>query len=301
VFYNNSYYDGNNAAATTADFNAIAPHTSVSGGHGPHSTGLDEPSKELGKDALLPGETATFANYTSYELGINGVMVDIVALAAPGLINEQDDFIFRVGNSDDPSGWTQLTGADLPSVDVFAGAGSIDPGSGSPSDRVTLIWPDHTIEKTWLQVTVLATPTTGLAEIGVDGNTGQLVGDVFYFGNAIGETGEGNTSTYGYVTVADELGARNHPHNFLAPAFVSDPYDHNKDSFVTVADELISRNNGTNFLDALRLITVPAVASPNAEEDLPRWPPPRRTPKRLRPGTRSSNRTPTTIRNPSIG
>jgi len=55
VFYNNSFYDGNNPAINAADDEAIATN----------------------KQALLPGQTATFANYTSYSKGINGVMVDV--------------------------------------------------------------------------------------------------------------------------------------------------------------------------------------------------------------------------------
>jgi len=41
---------------------------------------------------------------------------------------------------------------------------------------VTLIWADNTIQKQWLEVTVLATVNTGLA-----------APDVFYFGNAMGK------------------------------------------------------------------------------------------------------------------
>lgn len=61
VFYNNSYFDGRNPAADTSDDNAIATD----------------------KQALLPGQTASFTNYTSYSKGINGVMVDIAGLGSP--------------------------------------------------------------------------------------------------------------------------------------------------------------------------------------------------------------------------
>jgi len=54
IFYNQSAFDGNNAQANAADDNAIATD----------------------KQALLPGESATFANYTSYSRGINGIMDD---------------------------------------------------------------------------------------------------------------------------------------------------------------------------------------------------------------------------------
>ena len=52
------------------------------------------------KTPLLPGGTATFANYTSYALGINGILVDIQNL--PGTPTAAD-FVFKVGNNDDPS------------------------------------------------------------------------------------------------------------------------------------------------------------------------------------------------------
>ncbi len=47
---------------------------------GPAAQRGDEVDKELGKDALLPGQTASYANYTAYDKGINGVMVDVYAL-----------------------------------------------------------------------------------------------------------------------------------------------------------------------------------------------------------------------------
>jgi len=247
IFYNNSYYDGNNPAANPADFNAIAPHTSITGGHGPHPTGKDEAAKELGKDALLPGQTASFANYTSYSKGINGIMIDMAGLDGP---LTTADFQFRVGNSNDPSAWA--VAPDPTSITIFSGAGTPD-SEGLPTDRITLIWADSAIRKTWLQITVLATENTALE-----------TPDVFYFGNAIGESGSGNTSLYAFVTVTDELAARTHPHNFLNRALVSDPTDFNKDSFVTVSDELLARTNGTSFLNALKLITVPAAPAGGA-------------------------------------
>ena len=82
IFYNDSAFDGNNVAASAADDNAIATD----------------------KQALLPGQTATFANYTSYTNGINGIMVDIASLPTFGLSDA--DFTFLVGNSSDPTTWT---------------------------------------------------------------------------------------------------------------------------------------------------------------------------------------------------
>jgi hypothetical protein len=170
-------------------------------------------------------------------------MVDIAGL---GGSPTAADFEFKVGNSADPSTW-----ADAPapsSITVFPGAGIPD-SQAVASDRITIIWPDNAIEKQWLQVTILVTANTALAEP-----------HVFYFGNAVGDSGSGNTATYAFVTVTDELAARNHAHNFLNRALVSDPCDYNKDSFVTVTDELLSRNHGTNFLNALKLFTAPGGA-----------------------------------------
>ncbi|MHC4295020.1 MAG: hypothetical protein ACYSTL_05490, partial [Planctomycetota bacterium] len=82
------------------------------------------------KSALLPAQTATFANYISYSRGINGIMIDI---ANPG-------------------------GVPTPtSVTVRAGAGV------GGSDRVTLIFGDSDAHNSkWMRITVKATGNTGL-------------------------------------------------------------------------------------------------------------------------------------------
>ena len=47
------------------------------------------------------------------------------------------------------------------------------------SDRVTILWEDNAVENGWLQTTILAGDETGLP-----------ADDVFYFGNAPGESGD---------------------------------------------------------------------------------------------------------------
>ena len=74
IFYNRSFHDG-----TTS---------SVSDGPN-YNNAIDD-----SKSALLSG-TATFANYTGYSRGINGIMVDI-ANAADGASITEADFEFRV-------------------------------------------------------------------------------------------------------------------------------------------------------------------------------------------------------------
>ena len=211
VFYNNSSFDGNDPAAGEADDAAIADD----------------------KRALLPGQTAVFANYTSYRGGINGVMVDIIGLAAAPTV---EDFEFHVGNDDDPAGWTPV--ADEPAI-------SVRPGEGiGGSDRVTIIWADNAIQKQWLQVTVRQ-----------GGNIGLSQPDVFYYGNAIGESG--NSTTDAKVNVADMLAVRDNQRNFLDPAPVDFGFDYDRDARVDIVDMLIARENLTHFLNALQLIRVP--------------------------------------------
>ena len=208
IFYNNSAFDGNNSGANAADDSAIATD----------------------KQALSAGSTATFANYTSYSKGINGIMIDIVGLSfAPNA----SDFQFKVGNDSSPSGWA--TAPAPVSITRRVGAGS------ESSDRVTIIWADNAIEKQWLEV-------TAKVSLGIPSD------EVFYIGNAIGETG--NSASDAQVTPTDEVAVRNNPASLgVNPAGVTNLYDFNRDRKVGPTDSIISRNNGTNSSTALGLIT----------------------------------------------
>ncbi|HUU19719.1 MAG TPA: hypothetical protein VMW72_21390 [Sedimentisphaerales bacterium] len=213
IFYNNSFFDSYDPATNAADDGAIA----------------------LDKAALLPGQTATFANYTSYNRGINGIIIDIDSLTGvPGA----PDFQFYVGNSSDPFSWVDAPAPS--SIAVRSGAGTVG------SDRMTLIWADNLIEKQWLQINVLSTSTTGLP-----------VDDVFYFGNAVGESG--NDPTNAWVNSYDFILTGG---NHLDPAPIDSNYDYNRDGLVDNADESITLNNQIHFLNALRLITVPRGPEP---------------------------------------
>ena len=213
LFYNNSKFD----AAT--DANAIATD----------------------KQALLPGSTATFANYTSYSKGINGIFVDIQKLAIPGALTAAD-FTFKVGNDNNPAAWT--TAPSPASVTVLAGAGT------GGADRVVLTWTDNAIDNQWLQITVKANANTGLA-----------AADVFYFGNAIGESG--NNSGNAVVDSQDESLALANKSGF-ASAPITNSYDFNRDGRVTVADVLLARHNHTDTGGALVLISAPLSGAPLA-------------------------------------
>ncbi|MCD6303466.1 MAG: VCBS repeat-containing protein, partial [Planctomycetes bacterium] len=222
LFYNESYFDGDDPAGNSHDDGAIA----------------------FEKRALLPGQTASFANYTSYTRGINGIMVDIGDLPRSGTVTA-DDFSFKVGNSQDVAAW-----AVAPAPQEVA----VRPGEGcGGSDRVTITWADGAIRNEWLQVTVKATANTGLTQ-----------DDVFYFGNALGEAGDrpGNT----YVNATDELLARVNKTTRTERAEIDNPYDYNRDSHVNALDELWARVFKTSRTTALVLLNAPAEELPAAAE-----------------------------------
>jgi hypothetical protein len=211
VFYNGSNFDSQNGSSNFLDGFALATE----------------------KQALLPGQTATFQNYTSYSRGLNGIMVDVANFE--GSITP-DDYTIRLGNSSDLSSWQP---APTPSFTTqYLGAG-VD-----GSIRLELVWDDNAIQNEWVQVTLKANANTGLA-----------ADDVFYFGNAIGETG--NSATDAIVDAADALGTRV---NHTSAATITNRYDFNRDRVVDAIDDMIAHDN---FMGAapLQLITPGGVAS----------------------------------------
>jgi len=154
VFYNNA--TGANLSSAGATDNAIASD----------------------KNALLPGEQSTYANYTNYLLGLNGLIVDVSSLPITTTDAEMlASFQFARWNGIDATGFDLLLGDAVPAATIL-------PGSGvGGSARVKTTFPDNTLQNTWLRVTVVANSQTALA-----------ANDVFYFGNVIGEVNFGNTA-----------------------------------------------------------------------------------------------------------
>jgi hypothetical protein len=235
LFYNNSRYDGRNAAAAPADDNAIARD----------------------KIAYLPNNgPATFANVSSYSKGINGVMVDISG-SHPNITAA--DFVFRVGNNNSPSSWST---ANAPSKVL------VRPGAGvGGSDRVEIIWATGAPIKQWLEVIVKANANTGLAQT-AGFPVGQ--GDVFFFGNAVGDSGLGDSVVNATVNATDEDAARNHPHVPGNNLPVTNVYDFNRDGRVNAVDQAIARSNATNNSTALKFLNIGSPpAAPQIEESAP--------------------------------
>ena len=174
------------------------------------------PAIAVDKQALLPGQTAGFNNYISYDKGINGIIIDL-----SGWDRQPIPLDYRVGRSSDTSTWTSAPQPKL--YEQYIGGGV------NGSDRVVIRWRDNNIKDEWLQVT-----------LGGPGSE-MPTPDVFYFGDQVGSSGESATSAA--VTVADEYGARLDPHTFSQPASITNVHDYNRDGRVDAADQLIARDN----------------------------------------------------------
>ncbi len=192
IFYNDSFWD------TLSEDGAIATD----------------------KQALLPGQTSAFSNFTSYHRGINGVIVDIGGLtASPSL----SDFVFRVGNSADVDTW--IAAPDPLALSVRASAGV------NGSDRLVFTWNDQAIRNQWLQVTALA--SLGLAKP-----------DVFYFGNLVGDVnGDAFTSPLDVTILVNALNSQGGAH----AVGIDDPLDVNRDGWVSPADTILVVSILNNF------------------------------------------------------
>ena len=78
----------------------------------------DDAAIAVDKSALLPGQTATFENYTSYSKGINGIMVDVKNLVGTPTL---DDFEFRMGDDRTQTDWAPAPDPDM--ITVRSGEG----------------------------------------------------------------------------------------------------------------------------------------------------------------------------------
>jgi hypothetical protein len=215
VFYNNSAFDGKDPAPNAGDDRAVAAD----------------------KVALRAGGASgavpfAIANFTSYTRGINGIMIDVdELLTAP----TRSDFSFKVQSLFDPSVW-----ADVSAPTGFS-VRDLDPAEPNRR-RVSFTWPDGMLRNLWLQVGVLANATTR-----------RPAPDLFYFGNLVGETGDGSRAA---VTARDLLTVRGK----LSPGRVAvdNAYDVDRDGRVGATDVLAVRRNLGRTLAAPVFPTVQA-------------------------------------------
>jgi len=191
-------------------------------GRNPAANRDDDGAIATDKRALRPGESASFRNVTGYARGINGVMVDVNTR-----FDFYDDlrFSFKVGNDDTPADW-----APAP-----APASQSQRSGGLPLDldRWTFTWADGAIRNTWLEVTVEALLGDRV-----------VAADVFYFGNAPGETGDAPPAgAVAAVSPTDYARTRSAVAGRVAP--ITSPFDHNRDGVVNVLDLNVVRGNMT--------------------------------------------------------
>ena len=211
VFYNDSAFDGRNTRTTPADVNAIASD----------------------KQALRPGQTASFSNVTSYTKGLNGIVVQFDGVPPAELV--AGDFVFRAGNNADPSTWTA---APVPTWVGLIHA----TGNNAGATRYAITFANYAVRNTWLQVTVKANARTGLSSP-----------DVFYFGNLPGDTG----SLPLRVDVIDYVRTR---YAANTGAAINSPVDFDRNGRVNANDIAAARANNGRSLARLAPPATAAVA-----------------------------------------
>lgn len=201
IFYNNSYYDGNKAAIDPAP---------IAGANNDDADAID-PSKS----PLMVGDgQATFANWTGYNKGINGLIYDVKDATRTPVAA---DFTFTNTGKDG--------NGSIPVAPVaFATQATADP-------TVTrCIFTFEGVIDCWLQVTI----GTGF---------GLEAPETHWWGNARGDTGAGNSGTNILVNANDEVMCRApYLHNAFNPAPVDDASDLNKDRLVNANDEVLCRS-----------------------------------------------------------
>ncbi|MDZ4850898.1 MAG: hypothetical protein SGI77_16555, partial [Pirellulaceae bacterium] len=99
----------------------------------------------------MPGQVASFANYTNYVRGLNGLIVDI---ANPSGTITAADFQLATWKGISVGGFTPL--AAVPTITTIAGGGIAN------TTRIKIEFADNAIRNTWLRVTLLANANTGL-------------------------------------------------------------------------------------------------------------------------------------------
>jgi hypothetical protein len=172
----------------------------------------------LSKQPLMPGETGSFANVVTDDVGITAVAVDIAGVARPEALTAAD-FEFRAGTT--PAVWT----VPVPEQIIVRPTDGLP---GSDRVRVTALFRDNAIRNRWLRVTVKANERTGLARP-----------DVFYFGSLVGETGDAGSPLR--VTALDLAAVRRAMGTARVPP--DSPLDFVRDRVIDALDLAAVRRN----------------------------------------------------------
>ncbi|MBI4580586.1 MAG: hypothetical protein HY718_12840 [Planctomycetes bacterium] len=232
LFYNQSFYDGNKIGIDPAP---------ISGANNDDADAIDNggpvPARGMpyivypAKIPLMPGGgQATLANWTGYDKGINGLTYDIQWPIRPP---QASDFVFHnIGKAG-----TVVPGPGNVVTPMAFATQSL--GGSPPVTRVLMTFTGLT--NTWLQVDI---------GTGFGWGTGT-----HWWGNAAGDTGQGNTAPNVLVNATDEIWSRRHPTTPLNRSPVQDMADVNKDALVNATDQIYVRTHPTTPLNCVKMIT----------------------------------------------
>jgi hypothetical protein len=235
--------NGGGPIGTTVRDRHVFYNDSAFDNHDPAANAADDAAVATDKLALLPGRAASFANVTSYSRGINGVMIDVANLPTGSNLTAAD---FALDVAGAGGAWAAAPGA--PTVSARRGAGI------GGSDRVTLAWNDSAVRNGWLRVSLLPTPRTGLSAT-----------DVSYFGNLVGETGDGATTFR--VNAVDLAAVKLALNGAASPTARA---DFNRDGVVNALDLGIVKANLNRTLGAATVASEPVAPAAVPEESTPR-------------------------------
>jgi hypothetical protein len=202
------------------------------------------------KRAVLPGGMGGFENLSSYTRGINGILVQFFSVEFRPRDLGPDDFEFRMSaDGGDPASWPL---APAPTVQIIPIPG--------PNSLYSLTWPDGAIKNTWLRGMVKANEHTSL-----------VAPDVFYFGNLIGEVGDGDFKTRAMprITAGDLTTVRRALNTAADKTSVT---DFNRDGRVNSLDLAAVRSNLNQHLPLLNAGPIPLATGQATEllsRDLP--------------------------------
>lgn len=212
IFYNNSYYDGNKVAIDAAP---------IAGANNDDADAID-PSKS----PLMVGQgAATFANWTGYNKGINGLIYDIKDAQRDPVVA---DFIF-----------TNKGKAGTTSAAVVP-TGFLVQATGDPTVKRVILTFENVID-CWLEVTI----GTGF---------GLPAAETHWWGNAMMDSGTFQTVNI-LVDANDEIGARNNPRSAFNRAPVTWAWDYDKNSICDSTDQILARNNPKSAFTCVKVIS----------------------------------------------
>jgi len=118
-------------------------------------------------------------------------------------------------------------------------------GTLSGSDRIEILWADGSIQQQWLEVIVKSTVHTGLA-----------TDDVFFFGNAIGDSGLDNTAVAARVSATDVGQTIVNGASLALNIPITNLFDYDRNGRIDSTDVTIAQTHGTSNATGLKMLSL---------------------------------------------